>query len=431
MADNTRTASPLTGKKRGQGSPSLRPRLQSPSTGHSFRRVTLTKPTFCHSCSDFIWGLAGFLCEVCNFMSHEKCLKTLRSMCSCLSPTAVSVPVAHCLVPAAHKKRFCSVCRKPTGGSTDLRCEVCELHVHSDCAIFSCANCRCSHLDSPLLLQDAWPHHWREGCSSSSARCEVCRRSCGSSELLTGLRCEWCGVTSHGTCFVSVVPECDLGRFRTMILNPVSVKLESRNFSKMHLYRIQESSGPERDHGDDVDSVAFIKDGSAAAADSGRHILKVFDGDDAVKRGSYRTVSISRATNNDDLVEAALRAYCLPGDPLDFELQEVAFHGNEHHCRHGNEHQRPHSNGEGVGGDHDHHPHNEDALNRNGLNQDHDQSEDRTETWLLRQRPKFSEVLKVYQDWDRSGSSFVQVSVSENITAEQVLSEVLGRLGRQ
>lgn len=31
--------------------------------GHSFRKVTLTKPTFCHLCSDFIWGLAGFLCE--------------------------------------------------------------------------------------------------------------------------------------------------------------------------------------------------------------------------------------------------------------------------------------------------------------------------------------------------------------------------------
>lgn len=30
---------------------------------HSFRKVTLTKPTFCHLCSDFIWGLAGFLCD--------------------------------------------------------------------------------------------------------------------------------------------------------------------------------------------------------------------------------------------------------------------------------------------------------------------------------------------------------------------------------
>lgn len=432
MADVARTVSPVVGKKRSQGSPSLRPRLQSPSTGHSFRKVTLTKPTFCHSCSEFIWGLAGFLCEVCNFMSHEKCVKTLRSVCSCLTPSSIAVPVAHCLVPAGHKKRFCSVCRKPTGGSTDLRCEVCELHIHSDCAVFSCADCRCSHLDTPLQPQDSWPHHWREGCASSSARCEVCRRSCGSSELLTGLRCEWCGLTSHGTCFVSVAPDCGLGRFRTMILNPQSVRLESRNFSKMHLYRVQESSGPEQDNSDEVDvSVPVIKDGSTAAVDSGRHFLKVFDGDDAVKRGSYRTVSVSRATNNDELVEAALRAYYLPDDPLDFELQEVGFHGDGHHGLHSNEHQDPQGNGGGEGGDGDQNHHNEDTLNRNGLNQNQDQSEDRAETWVLRARPKYSEVLRIYQDWDRTDSSFIQVSVSENITVEKVLSEVLGRLGRQ
>ncbi|KAJ1205425.1 hypothetical protein NDU88_000860 [Pleurodeles waltl] len=33
------------------------------SPGHSFKKVTLTKPTFCHHCTDFIWGLAGFQCE--------------------------------------------------------------------------------------------------------------------------------------------------------------------------------------------------------------------------------------------------------------------------------------------------------------------------------------------------------------------------------
>ncbi|KAG8437477.1 hypothetical protein GDO86_008252 [Hymenochirus boettgeri] len=33
------------------------------SPAHGFRKVTLTKPTFCHHCTDFIWGLAGFQCE--------------------------------------------------------------------------------------------------------------------------------------------------------------------------------------------------------------------------------------------------------------------------------------------------------------------------------------------------------------------------------
>lgn len=46
-----------------------------------------------------------------------------------------------------------------------------------------------------LSLQDTFHHHWREGNLSSAARCEVCRRSCGSSDVLAGMRCEWCGIT--------------------------------------------------------------------------------------------------------------------------------------------------------------------------------------------------------------------------------------------
>lgn len=57
--DVTDHRSPQTVKK----SPGLRPRYPSSAPGHRFRKVTLTKPTFCHSCSDFVWGLAGFLCE--------------------------------------------------------------------------------------------------------------------------------------------------------------------------------------------------------------------------------------------------------------------------------------------------------------------------------------------------------------------------------
>lgn len=52
-ASNSRTASPAAGKGR----------ARSQELGHSLKKVTLTRPTFCHACSDFIWGLVGFLCE--------------------------------------------------------------------------------------------------------------------------------------------------------------------------------------------------------------------------------------------------------------------------------------------------------------------------------------------------------------------------------
>ncbi|XP_053284682.1 diacylglycerol kinase theta [Pleuronectes platessa] len=400
----SRPESPPAVRRRGQRSPGLRARHQSSAPGHCFRRVTLTKPTFCHSCSDFIWGIVGFLCEVCNFMCHEKCLKTLRSVCSCVTACAVRVPVAHCFGPAGQKKRFCCVCRKHTEGNTALRCEVCELHVHADCATFTCADCRRCHLDG-TLEQDTVPHHWREGNLASAARCEVCRRSCGSSDVLAGMRCEWCGITSHAACYLSVPPGCTVGRLHGMLLHPACVQLDSRNFSKMHCYRITESCSPELDNSDDVDPPAVAsKDVQPAAAESGKQFLKVFDGDDAVKRSYFRLVSIFRATRNEEVVEAALRAFYLPDDPQDFELHEVGGL------------QRLHS---------------DDILNRNGGPDNRSSLKDGGEAWLLRPKPRAAEVIQVYAGWPRSGAAFVRVSVSKDATAASVLTEVLSQLDRQ
>nr|XP_040028542.1 diacylglycerol kinase theta-like [Gasterosteus aculeatus aculeatus] len=401
-AEDCRTASPLSGKKKAQQSPGIRTKYQSSAPGHCLKRVTLTKPTFCHNCSDFIWGLVGFLCEVCNFMCHEKCLKTLRWACSCMTPSLVRVPVAHCFGPSGQKKRFCSVCRKLTEGNGALRCEVCELHVHADCAIFSCADCRSSHLDE-TLEQDTFHHHWREGNLASAARCDVCRRSCGSSDVLSGMRCEWCGVTSHASCYLGVPPECTLGRLRCMTLHPDRVRLHFRNFSKMHCYRIAESCSQELDNSDDVDqNAAASKEGPETATSKQ---LKVFDGDDAMKRGCFRLVSIMRAIKNEEVVEAALRAFYLPDDPQDFELKEVSY---------------------------THRLHSDDILNRNGGTDNRGGSlKDGGDAWLLRAKPRDPEVIKVYMARPRSGAAVVSVSVSKESTAASVLSEVLSLLQRQ
>ncbi|XP_056138784.1 diacylglycerol kinase theta [Lampris incognitus] len=398
--------SPASGKKKAQQSPAPRSRYPVTAPGHCFRKVTLTKPTYCHNCSDFIWGLIGFLCEVCNFMCHEKCLKTLRTVCSCMAPTQVRVPVAHCFGPAGQKKRFCCVCRKHTEGNA-LRCEVCELHVHTDCAVFSCGDCRNCHLDGTTDL-DTFHHHWREGNLSSGARCEVCRRTCGSSDVLAGMRCEWCGVTTHAACLASGPQECSLGRLRDKLLPPACVRLCSRNFSKMHCYRIAENSQHEIDNLDEVDPSSHppCKEGQPASTpESGKQLLKVFDGDDAVKRGHVRLVSIPRITRNEEVVEAALQAFYLPEEPQGYELQEM---GNQQclHC--------------------------DDILNRNGAPDNKSVFKDFTpEAWVLRAKPKDSEVLKVYAGWPKKGVAYVTISIFKNSTVASVLKEVLVQLGRQ
>ncbi|KAK0135963.1 Diacylglycerol kinase theta [Merluccius polli] len=424
VEEGSPASSPLAGKKKAQRSPgsgsgpgsgpgsgSCRPRPRGGgSAGHSFRRVTLTKPTFCHNCSDFVWGLVGFLCEVCNLMCHEKCLKNLRVTCSCMAPTLVQVPVAHCFGPAGQKKRFCCVCRKPTEGNASLRCEVCEMHVHADCSVFSCADCRLCHLDGTQAL-DTLQHHWREGNLPSGARCAACRRSCGSSDILAGLRCEWCAVTSHAACYVVLAPECRLGRLGSMILPPAAVQLCSRNYSKMHCYRIAEGSHHDMDTLDEVDPSSPVptkETPQTSASESAKQAVRVFDGDDAVKRGTFRLISVPRVTRKEELVEAALRAFYLPDPPQHFELHGLAAAPQ---CLHS-----------------------EDILNRNGTADNKPPPKDASspaDAWVLRATPQDTEVIKVYAAWFTTGLSHASISISRNSTVDSVLKEAVVQLGRQ
>ena len=56
---------------------------------------------------------------------------------------------------------------------------------------------------------------------------------------------------AHSVCSTALAPECTFGRLHTMVLPPACVRLLSRNFSKMHCFRISESPAPEPGEGDD------------------------------------------------------------------------------------------------------------------------------------------------------------------------------------
>lgn len=99
-------------------------------------------------------------------------------------------------------------------------------------------------------------HHWREGNLPQTSKCYHCKKSCFSSECLTGelisvvwitspadllhhcsyyfyitfllskgYRCEWCGATCHGGCRSQVNPECKFGVLEPIYLPPHAVSI--------------------------------------------------------------------------------------------------------------------------------------------------------------------------------------------------------------
>uniref|UniRef100_A0A8C2N3L7 Diacylglycerol kinase n=1 Tax=Cricetulus griseus TaxID=10029 RepID=A0A8C2N3L7_CRIGR len=396
----------ISGRARPGSGPERTGRATGPAApGHSFRKVTLTKPTFCHLCSDFIWGLAGFLCDVCNFMSHEKCLKQVKTPCTSIAPSLVRVPVAHCFGSLGlYKRKFCVVCRKSLEVPA-LRCEVCELHVHPDCVPFACSDCRQCHQDGQQDY-DTYHHHWREGNLPSGARCEVCRKTCGSSDVLAGVRCEWCGVQAHSVCSTALPPECTFGRLRSMVLPPSCVRLLSRNFSKMHCFRIPETIALELGDGDDG------LDGSAAtglgrevltATESTKQTLKIFDGNDSMRKNQFRLVTVSRLARNEEVMEAALRAYYINEDPRDFQLQALPLtilSGNAQALGKAGTMEEEASKGSGP----------RDSM---------------PEAWVIRSLPRAQEILKIYPGWLKVGVAYVSILQRTVLMDEELLLDRL------
>lgn len=171
--------------------------------GHFFYKKTFPKPVYCHHCTDMLWGLIkqGYICEVCNFVVHDRCINSVVSPCSTVAANVVKNPVPHCWTEPQHlKRKYCSVCRRKIDPDINaVRCEVCEYCVHMECQDFSVANCKECATFVPGQENDniVQYHHWREGNLPVNSKCYAskCKKTCWSGECLSGMRCEWCGWT--------------------------------------------------------------------------------------------------------------------------------------------------------------------------------------------------------------------------------------------
>ncbi|XP_065074729.1 diacylglycerol kinase theta isoform X2 [Ochlerotatus camptorhynchus] len=197
---------------------------------HSFGRKTFHKPTYCHHCSDLLWGLIGqgYICEVCNFIVHEKCVTNVVTPCLGVAPYLIRNPVAHCWSePSHHKRKFCSVCRKRLDETTAVHCLICEYFAHVECQDFAIPDCKenATYVPGKELGHVKHQHHWREGNLPQSSKCANCKKACWSYECLTGYRCEWCGTTTHGGCRNNIPSECTFGTLQPIYLPPHAVSI--------------------------------------------------------------------------------------------------------------------------------------------------------------------------------------------------------------
>lgn len=303
--------------------------------GHYFSKKTFHKPTYCHHCTDMLWGIIGqgFICEVCNFVVHERCLKTVVSPCSTVASNVIKNPVPHCWTVYGHlKRKFCNVCRKRiTEEQSAVRCEVCEYCVHTECHEFGVPDCKecATYVPEQELKEVVQTHHWREGNLPANSKCHYCRKTCWSAECLAGMRCEWCGLTAHAACYRHLPIDCNFGWLQSIMLPPfcvsiprTDVPLETiigvRKNKEANTPRIYSDEYPSEYRNKDADDYPSPKD-----KDKDEETIKVFDGNASIRRKTFQTITISRNATKDQIVAACLRAFHIHDDPRDYIITDA------------------------------------------------------------------------------------------------------------
>ncbi|XP_032687989.1 diacylglycerol kinase theta isoform X9 [Odontomachus brunneus] len=400
------------------------------SHGHSFSKKTFHKPTYCHSCTDMLWGLIqqGYICEVCNFVVHDRCLKAVVSPCSSIAASLIKNPVAHCWSEQVHrKKKFCNVCRKRLDDNLSVHCEICEYFVHIECQDFAVADCKenATYLPGKDLAAVRHIHHWREGNLPSSSKCAACKKGCCSAECLSGFRCEWCGMTLHAYCYKNIPQECTFGNLEPIYLPPHAVSIPRTEVPMEAIIGVQvrrkevlarEYSCP-RSISEEFSSDARYRDnGEPAQCTHGRdprspkekddkergdeEMIKVYDGNNSLRRRIFRVISVPRQATTEQVLTSALRAFHITKDPSNFYLTDLYATEETELC--------------------DPTP----VLNLN-------RKEGKRPAVFLRFKNNNSGEVRVYPGKLQVSESFCTVPVFEKTTVADLISEALEKFGLQ
>lgn len=306
-------------------------------SGHRFGRKSFTRPTYCHHCTDLLWGLTnqGLICEVCNFVSHERCMQLVVTPCISIATSLVKEPVAHSWSgPSFYRRRFCCVCRKRLEEHAAFRCQVCDYFTHEDCKEFSVSDCKkCAsyspHVPKKLIQQS---HHWREGNISPSAKCAYCKRTCGSIECPASMKCSWCGQLAHSSCHLMLPKECGFGYLHKLVLPPYAVSMPNLTlWSSCSQKRSRTATLGNSDEDDGIvpdDPMQNTDNTSNLNCDSDKTILKIYDGEVADPR-LCKNIEIPRTAQASNVLEEALKRFHITDDPKNYYLARALDQENE------------------------------------------------------------------------------------------------------
>ncbi|KAF8560531.1 hypothetical protein P879_05743 [Paragonimus westermani] len=219
---------------------------------------------------------------------------------------------------------------------------VCEYYCHTECQDYAVNDCKrgATYQPDKPVAPPRQTHHWREGNLPTNSKCAHCRKTCWSSECLTGYRCQWCGLTAHAACISLLADACDFGPLRNIMLPSQCVSLPRSTIPIEYIIGVTKRPRS-RAISEDWSSSGDSKEDSWQDRRSPKETIDrasseeyvcVFDGMGGLKSRIWRSFSFSKTMSTYSAIKRCLKTFHLAGTPDNFSVYEVNDRGKHNLC---------------------------------------------------------------------------------------------------
>uniref|UniRef100_A0A0L8GK21 Diacylglycerol kinase n=1 Tax=Octopus bimaculoides TaxID=37653 RepID=A0A0L8GK21_OCTBM len=148
-------------------------------------------------------------------------------------------------------------------------------------------------------------------------------------------------VQAHATCYKHLPEECNFGSLREIMLPSSCLTIPRLDVSMETLLGLNNkkftrtvseewsSSGDSKDDEERERRSPREKDGKDKDKDSDAEIIRVFDGNNTMKRRLYRTISVNKNAPTHVILEAALKTFHISDDPKNYYVTEASEYGEK------------------------------------------------------------------------------------------------------
>lgn len=174
------------------------------------------------------------------------------------------------MISGTSKVVYCTICEALLLNMNGFICDSCGVCADHSCIKIADKTMKCKAIT--FSSDEPMKHHWIKGNLPLVAICQICSEECDTEPGLKDWWCCWCQRCVHDVCKSSLNEICDFGKFKLMIIPPVSLEVINKRSTMKSRMRLRSIIPPLWEKWNPLIVVANRKSGN----NDGAEILSLF-----------------------------------------------------------------------------------------------------------------------------------------------------------